>query len=423
MSLPYLEAMSFATSPATTPVRIAFLFVPNGINMAEWTPGAAGVLELSSTLAPLINVKSSLNVISGLAQMNAFAGADGPGDHARSCATWLTGVHPRKTAGADIEVGISADQVAAQKIGDRTQFASLELGCEHGALAGNCDSGYSCAYSSSVSWRGVSTPNAKDVNPRAVFERLFGSVDTLEAAASRSIRKAKRQSILDFVLEDAHSLSLQLGGRDRVKIEEYLESVRDIERRLQVVEARSTTNIDKSLIPKGIPQDRGEHIRLMGDMMILAFQADMTRVCTLMFANEGSNRPYREIEITDGHHDISHHGNDLSKLAKKQQIDSFHVKQLAYILEKMNSLKEGGSTLLDNTALVYGGGISDGNRHNHDELPILVAGKAGGKLKTNRHIVLPNQTPMNNLLLSMLDYVGVDVEQLGDSTGKLNGLF
>lgn len=423
ISLPFLEAMSVAATPAS-PTRMAFLFVPNGINMAQWTPAAAGALELTPTLAPLAKVKSSLNVLSGLAQMNAFAGADGPGDHARSCAAWLTGVHPRKTAGADIEVGISADQVAALHIGDKTEFASLELGCERGALAGDCDSGYSCAYSSSVSWRGPATPNAKEVNPRAVFERLFGNVDTVEAAASRAKRAATRSSILDFVMEDTKGLRGQLGGRDQVKLDEYLESVRDIEKRLQAIErAPSAPKVDAAMVPKSTPQDRGEHIRLMGDMMVLAFQADLTRICTMMLANEGSNRPYREIEITDGHHDISHHGNDPAKLEKKKLIDTFHVQQLAYILEKMQATKEPGGTMLDNTILLYGGGISDGNRHNHDELPLLLAGKGGGKLKTGRHMVFPSQTPMNNLLLSMLDYCGVDVEKLGDSTGKLQGLF
>lgn len=393
--------------------------------MAQWTPATTGALELSPTLMSLKNVKTSLNVISGLAQMNAFAGADGPGDHARSCAAWLTGVHPRKTAGADIEVGISADQVAAQFLGKKTQFASLEIGCEHSALAGNCDSGYSCAYSSSISWRGPSTPNAKDVNPRAVFERFFGSADSVEAAASRAIRNQKRKSILDFVLEDANSLSKTLGGKDKFKLEEYLESVRDIERRLVAAEvgAANSPKIDGIQVPKGNLQDRGEHIRLMGDMMILAFRADLTRICTFMFANEGSNRPYREIEITDGHHDISHHGNDPAKLEKKMKIDTFHVEQLAYILEKMAATKDINGSLLDNSILVYGGGISDGNKHNHDDLPILVAGRAGGKLKANRHLVVPSQTPMNNLLLSCLDYVGVDFEKLGDSTGNLQGVF
>ena len=426
MALPFLDAMSPATAFGQTsksaPVRMAFLFVPNGINMAAWTPTSVGALELSPTLQALSKVKGQINVVTGLAQMNAFAGADGPGDHARSCAAWLTGVHPFKTAGADIKLGISADQVAAQHIGKLTKFPSLELGCERGGTSGDCDSGYSCAYSSSVSWRGASTPNAKEVNPRAVFERLFGNGNSAEEAVNYGQRQVARRSILDFVLEDASTLISRLGARDQEKIEEYLQGVREIEQRLANFEKLNPVAAVSS-VPKSAPQDRGEHIRLVGDMMVLAFQADLTRICTMMFANEGSNRPYREIGITDGHHDISHHGNDQGKLDKKKQIDTFHVEQLAYILEKMQSVKEGTGTLLDNTMLVYGGGISDGNRHNHDDLPLIVAGHAGGKLKSDRHLVFPSQTPMNNLFLSMLDYVGVDVEKLGDSTGKLQGLF
>jgi len=423
LALPYLDAMTLAQSAkSAAPVRTAFLFVPNGVNMASWTPTSTGALELSPTLQALAKVKSQINVVTGLAQMNAFAGADGPGDHARSCAAWLTGVHPFKTAGSDIKLGISADQVAAQHIGKLTKFPSLELGCERGGTSGDCDSGYSCAYSSSISWRGPSTPNAKEVNPRAVFERLFGNGNSAEEAANYGQRQIARRSILDFVLEDASSLINRLGARDQEKIEEYLQGVREIEQRLANFEKQNPV-AGVAEVPKSAPQDRGEHIRLVGDMMVLAFQADLTRVCTMMFANEGSNRPYREIGITDGHHDISHHGNDPSKLDKKQQIDTFHVAQLAYILEKMQSVKEGAGTLLDNTMLVYGGGISDGNRHNHDDLPLIVAGRAGGKLKSDRHLVFPSQTPMNNLFLSMLDYVGVDVEKLGDSTGKLQGLF
>lgn len=427
MALPYLEAMSpltaLAQTPQAAPVRMAFLFVPNGVNMADWTPAATGALELTKTLQPLANVKGQLNVLTGLAQMNAFANGDGPGDHARSCAAWLTGVHPFKTSGADIKLGVSADQVAAQHIGKATKFASLELGCERGGTSGDCDSGYSCAYSSNISWRGPQTPNAKEVNPRAVFERLFGNGDSIEEAANLGQRQIARRSILDFVMEDANAMLGRLGARDQEKVDEYLQSVREIEQRLVAFE-QGHPALGAANVPKGVPQDRGEHVRLIGDMIVLAFQSDLTRVATLMFANEGSNRPYREIEITDGHHDISHHGNDPGKLARKQQIDLYHVQQLAYILDRMQAIKEpGGGTLLDNSLILYGGGISDGNRHNHDDLPLLLAGRGGGKVKGGRHMVFPSQTPMNNLFLTMLDSVGVDVEQLGDSTGKLQGLF
>jgi len=430
LALPMLEVMAPTTALAQTvkaqPVRMAFAFVPNGINMEQWTPAAAGPLEITPILEPLRELKGSLNVITGLAQNNAAALGDGPGDHARSTATWLTGVHCKKTAGADIHNGISADQVAAQSIGGRTRFPSLEIGCERGGLNGDCDSGYSCAYSSNISWRSATTPVAKEVNPRQVFERLFGNGDAIEALESRAKRAKYERSILDFVAEDTDALRGRLGKHDQMKLEEYLQSVREVEQRLVRMEKDTKQVAPPSQVkaPIGVPQDRGEHIRLMGDMMVLAFQADLTRICTFMLANDGSNRPYREIGISEGHHDISHHGNDAAKLDKKRQIDTFHMTQMAYVLKKMQGIQElDGRTLLDNTVLVYGAGISDGNRHNHDHLPVLVAGRGGGRLRAGRHMVVAEQTPMNNLFLSMLDFVGVKVETLGDSTGKLQGLF
>lgn len=427
MALPFLEAMAPTAAAQTArvaPVRMAFMFVPNGINMAGWTPAQAGALELTPILAPLKNVQSSVNVLTGLAQMNAFALGDGPGDHARSTAAWLTGVHPRKTAGSDIKAGISVDQVAAQKIGNATRFASLEIGCERGAMAGDCDSGYSCAYSSNISWRSENTPNAKEINPRLVFERLFGSGDEIDMAESRAKRDLYKKSILDFVMEDAELLKARLGVRDQQKIDEYFAGVRELEQRLVKFEKENAQlAVSGVQVPRGIPQNRGEHIRLMGDMMILAFQGDLTRVCTFMYANDGSNRPYREIGINEGHHDVSHHGKNPDKIAKKEQIDLFHMRQLAYILEKMKSIQEGDRCLLDNCMVVYGAGISDGDRHNHDDLPILIAGNAGGRLQTGRHLVYKPHTPMNNLFLSMLDRVGVPLDSLGDSTGKLSELF
>jgi len=428
MALPFLEAMAplsaMAQSVKQQPVRMAYMFVPNGISMPHWTPAASGPLgELPSLLQPLAEVKDSINLLTGLTQHNAFALGDGPGDHARSTATWLTGVHIKKTSGSDIECGISADQVAASQIGHLTRFPSLEIGCERGAVAGDCDSGYSCAYSSNVSWRSANTPNAKEVNPRLVFERLFGS-GTDEDPEARARRERYRLSVLDFVMEDAAKLKGQLGKRDQQKLEEYLAGVREIEKRLETVETESLkaalAGVQK---PGGVPPDYGEHIRLMGDMMVLAFQADLTRIATFMFANDGSNRSYNMIGVSEGHHDMSHHGNDTYKLEQKRKIDLFHMQQLAYILKKMDSIKELDGTLLDNSMIVYGAGISDGNKHNHDDLPILMAGRAGGRLKTGQHMVYPNHTPMNNLFLSMLDRVGVKVEKLGDSTGKLQGLF
>ncbi|MCU0315937.1 MAG: DUF1552 domain-containing protein [Fimbriimonadaceae bacterium] len=427
VSLPFLEAMmprsAMASVPKAKAVRMAFLFVPNGIDMANWTPASVGSsYELPAILKPLQPVRGSVNVLTGLAQLKANANGDGPGDHARSTATWLTGVQARKTAGSDIRVGQSIDQLAAQYVGKDSKFASLELGCERSGLAGDCDSGYSCAYTSNVSWRTENTPVAKEVNPRLVFERLFGSGAGSEQAEARAKRDLYRKSVLDFVREDASSLKDRLGARDSQKMEEYFAAIRDVERRLIAFEASSPAVIGAKA-PEGIPSTRADHIRLMGDMMILAFQADLTRVCTFMFGNEGQNRPFREIDIHEGHHDLSHHGKDNDKLGKKKKIDLYHVEQLAYILTKMQSIEEGDRTLLDNTMLVYGGGISDGDRHNHDDLPILLCGRGGGALPSGRHMKFSSPTPMTNLFLTMIDHMGMPVERFGDSTGKLQGIF
>ena len=429
VALPMLECMmpltALAQSVKARPNRMAFVFVPNGMNMDAFRPKAVGVgYDLPEILQPLAPVRESVSVLTGLAQRNAFALGDGPGDHARSTAVWLTGVKIKKTDGADIQCAVSVDQVAAQSIGDQTKFASLEIGCERGAMAGNCDSGYSCAYSSSISWRGPATPNAKEVSPRAVFERLFGSGATSEEAEAKAKRDLYNKSVLDFVIEDASRLKSQLGARDQLKLDEYLDGVREIEKRILAFEGQENAEVLAGIeIPgKGIPRDRGEHIRLMSDMMVLAFQTDMTRVCTFMFANDGSNRPYQEIGISEGHHDISHHGKDEIKLRKKKEIDVFHARQLAYLLQKMQVIQEVDGTLLDNSMVVFGAGISDGDRHNHDDLPILLCGKGGGRLPAAQHFRFPNNTPMNNLFVTMLDKVGVDVETLGDSNGNLKEL-
>ena len=432
LALPLLEAMLPLSARAQSggksaaPVRVAFLFVPNGMNMTDWTPAAEGKeWALPFLMEPLAPVKESLTVFSGLSQHNADALGDGGGDHARSAATWLTGCHPHKTSGADIKAGISADQIAAQYAGRTTRYASLELGCERGGLAGDCDSGYSCAYSNSIAWRGESTPVAKETDPRLVFDRLFGTdADGAgQIGTNDKSRQLYQHSVLDFVLDDANRLGRTLGGHDKQKLDEYLTGVRELERRLALVARQNAAGENKSLVgmsrPSAVPQDYAEHVRLMGDMMVLAFQADLTRVCTFMFANEGSNRSYRQIGIAEGHHELSHHGNAADKLAKIRQINRFHVEQLAYIAKKMQAIKEGSSTLLDNTLLVYGGGISDGNRHNHNDLPVILLGKGGNKIKTNRHVRLPDQTPMTNLFVSMFDRMGIPVEKIGDSTGKL----
>jgi Protein of unknown function (DUF1552) len=429
IALPFLEAMGPTLALAdvkrsAAPKHMAFIYIPNGAHMEAWTPAAEGVnFVLPPTLEPLKPLQDRLFVLSGLTLNTARPLGDGPGDHARAMSAFLTGAHPRKTYGADIKIGVSADQVAAQKIGQETRFPSLELGCEGGKLAGNCDSGYSCAYSSNLSWRTETTPNAKEINPRLVFERLFGNQIKGDADANRAKRERYKKSILDFVNEDARKLRMKLGAPDQRKLDEYLSSLREVETRItrasQLPEAKAPNGI---VIPGAVPQDYQEHLRLMCDLMVLAFQADLTRVATFVFANDGSNRSYKLIDVAEGHHDLSHHGGNKEKQAKIAKINRFHITQFAYLLEKMKAVQESEGTLLDNSMIVMGGGIGDGNRHNHDELPILLAGKGGGTLKPGRHIRYKKETPLANLYLGMLDRIGAPTEKLGDSTGKLESL-
>jgi Protein of unknown function (DUF1552) len=432
VGLPWLEAMAAGAawgdgpSPGkgnAAPRRMAFLYVPNGVHMADWTPREAGSgFQIPLTLKPLEAYKDDLLVLTGLAQHNAEALGDGPGDHARSLACFLTGAHPLKTDGAGIRVGISVDQVAAEKVGRQTRLPSLEIGIERGAQSGNCDSGYSCAYSSNISWRSANMPMAKEINPKLVFDRLFASRLHEGSPADQMKRHDYQKSILDLVLDDAQQLQRRLGSSDRRKIDEYLTAVREVELRIT-----RTGNAAKRLPangvtrPKGIPDDIGEHIRLMFDLIALSFQCDATRICTFMYANEGSNRNYPSINVTDGHHDLSHHGGDVKKHEKLKIINRFHIEQFAYLLGKLKSISEGAGSLLDSAMIVYGSGISDGDRHNHDDLPILMAGKGGGTIKTGRHLKVKPQ-PLNNLYLAMLDRVGVSLDSLGDSTGRLQKL-
>ena len=432
ITLPLLEAMlPVKTALALTetaakkafPTRLAFLYVPNGINMAEWTPQEIGSnFELPFALEPLKDLKSDISVLSGLTCDKARPHGDGGGDHARAQSAFLTGSQARKTDGANIRVGISADQVAAQRIGRHTKLPSLELGCERGMNAGNCDSGYSCAYSANMSWRGEATPMSKEIDPRAVFERLFGNANQNETAESRAKRDLYQKSILDFVLEDARSLKSKLGVTDQRKLDEYLTAVRELEVRIQRVEATAAQMPDASK-PSGIPKEYREHVRLMADMMVLAFQSDCTRVSTLMLANDGSNRSYGMIGVNDGHHETSHHGRNKEKLAKIAKINRFHIEQFAYFLQKLKSIKEGDGTLLDHCLIAYGSGISDGDAHNHDNLPILLAGHGNGTVQQGRHVRYPKETPVTNLWLSMIDRAGATgVDKLGDSTGRLENI-
>jgi hypothetical protein len=426
VALPLLEAMQpgllFSAPAVKPPRRMAFLYVPNGIHMQDWKPKEVGSkFDLPATLKPLAPYRDQLTVLTGLTADKARPNGDGPGDHARAMSAFLTGCQPRKTAGANIKAGISADQFAAQQIGKLTKFASLEIGCEGGRQAGNCDSGYSCAYSSTISWRAESSPVAKEINPRLVFQRLF-SVGGKSADSWK--RDAYKKSLLDFVAEDARSLKGRLGAIDQRKLDEYLTGVREIEQRLvraeKVPDVKGVPGGYKA--PTGLPKDRKEHLRLLADMLVLAFQADLTRIATFVFANEGSNRPYREIDVPEGHHDLSHHRGKKEKQEKIQKINFFHVEQLAYFISRLKAVKEGEGTLLDQCMIAYGSGNSDGNRHNHDDLPVLLLGKGGGSIKAGRHLMYPRNTPVNNLWVSMLDRLDVKVEQLGDSTGRLKDL-
>jgi hypothetical protein len=426
VALPLLDAMTpiVSAAPASaSPLRAAFMYVPNGIHMADWTPKGEGSLtELPSILSPLKPHVNQLNVFSGLALDKAKANGDGPGDHARAQASFLTGRQARKTNGADIRIGQSADQWIASHIGDNTKFSSLEIGVEGGKQAGNCDSGYSCAYQSNFSWRNDTTPNAKEIDPRLVFDRLFGNGSSKDQDKNRAQRDAYNKSILDFVNEEAKSLSNDLGAADKRKMEEYLTAVRELELRIErakEVKNAKTTFKPSMAAPTGIPKDVQEHMRIMGDMMVLAFQADLTRVATFPLANDGSGRPYPMIGVPEGHHDLSHHGNDAKKQEKIKKINTFHIEQLAYIVGKLKAAKEGDKSLLDQILLVYGSGIGDGNRHNHDDLPIIMLGGGGGKVKGGRHLKFAKDTPLMNLYLAMFDRFGCPTKTFGDSTGVL----
>lgn len=426
IALPLLDAMAPAFSAApragsTPPCRMALAYVPNGVIMEDWTPMADGPgFELKPILEPLAEYRQHMLLLSGLTHNNGRALGDGPGDHARAAASYLTGVHPRKTAGASIRNGVSVDQVAAQAVGGRTRFPSIELGCEDGRQAGNCDSGYACAYSNNISWRSETSPMPPEINPRLVFERLFGA-DAGQDPAERARRRRYRKSILDFVQDDTRQLKGELGPADRRKLDEYLYAVRDIEKRIQIAES-DPSQIDPSIAkPAGVPVEYANHVRLMFDLMTVAFQADLTRIATFMFAREGSNRTYREIGVNEAHHGLTHHRNDQEKIRKISQINRFHMQQFAGFVGRLASVPDGDGTLLDHSLVVYGSGIADGNRHTHHDLPVLVLGGRGA-IKTGRHVRYPAETPMTNLYLSLLDRMGVDVEGLGDSTGKLQGL-
>jgi hypothetical protein len=425
LALPWLDAMSplRAASPAPArPLRMAFVYVPNGVNMEDWTPATTGTdFALPKILEPLAPVRSDLQIISGLAHRTAYPNGDGPGDHARASASFLTGVQARKTTAMDVRAGVSVDQIAAAHVGNQTRLPSLEISCDKGQRAGSCDSGYSCAYQFNLAWKTPTTPLPPEVDPRLVFERLFSNGSLRETEESRARRQQANKSILDFVLTDAQQLQRGLGVNDRQKLDEYLTSVREIEQRIERAEKMSVATPDYPT-PGGIPRDYEQHLCVMFDLLALAFQTDTTRVSSFMIAHDGSNRSYPAIGVPDGHHDISHHGGNAEKKTKIAKINRFHMTQFARFLERLKSVREGEGTLLDNCMIVYGSGIADGNAHSHHDLPVLLAGRGGGAFGGGRHLRYAKDTPMSNLYLAMLERMGVKEQRFGDSTEVLRGL-
>ena len=421
LALPFLDAMmpAFAAPGAKPACRMLVNYVPNGIVMKDWLPAAPGSdFAMPRILQPMEPWRDKITVVDGLAQHFGMANEDGTGDHARAAGTYLTGVHIRKTGGGDIEAGISMDQIAARQLGSRTRIPSLELTCEDGRLAGVCDSGYSCAYSNSISWRSATTPGSAEIDPRAVFETLFGREDPDPAVRRRD------SSILDWVLGEKHTLETQLGSGDKSRLDEYMTSVREIEVRIQKASAQPELNQGKLKIekPEAIPAQLTDHLRLMYDLLRLAFQTDSTRIATLMVGREGSLRSYDEIGVPESHHPITHHQGRADLIEKVTRINVHHVRLFSEFVASLARIDDGDGSLLDHSMILYGGGLADGNSHQHDHLPTMLAGGACGSIRTGRFIQAAPRTPVTNLYISMLGRMGVNVDRLGDSTGKLSEL-
>ncbi|SRR5579871_29549 len=427
VALPVLDCMTPAlhASTVSAPVRMAFVYVPNGIIMRDWNPSYEGALStLPRILKPLEPMRDDILLLGNLTHNGGRALLDGAGDHGRCCGAYLTGVHPKKTT-VDIKAGISCDQIVANQIGQQTKFPSLELGLEDARQAGDCDSGYSCAYTNNLAWKSETQPLPPVLDPRALFERLFGDGAELTPEA-RALQARNRRSILDFVSSDTKRLETGLGPSDRRKLDEYLTSIREVETRISRAEkdnAQIDPHMDK---PYGVPADFAEHFAMMTDMMTIAFQADLTRVATFLVTHEGTSRSYRELEIPDGHHPLTHHRGQAELIEKVTKINAYHLQQFAAWIQKLKNTREGTGSLLDHSMIVYGAGLSDGNRHTHEDLPTLIAGRGddgrGNSFKTGRRIVARKETPMCNMFLTMMDRMGVHAEEFGDSTGRLEGL-
>src|SRR5262245_6269427 len=421
VALPFLDSMTPAfAQEAKRPIRMAFMQTPNGImNLKnEWTPAKEGAdWEMTRTLEPLAPFRNNLVVPSGLDQQQA-AGLDGEvgGDHPRACTAWLTGTHAKMTAGADLRAGITADQVAAKEFGKYTQLASLEIGLESSEVVGACESAYGCAYYDTISWANETTPLPMENRPRVIFERLFG--DTTDPKQVAILRKEDR-SILDAINADVKGMRVKVGGTDRSKIDQYLDAIRDVERRMQLAEKQDVQALPIGS-PVGAPEIFSDYFRLMADLMVLAWQTDMTRVISFQMGHETSGRAYPELGFGDAHHPCTHHQGDPEKIAKTTQINILHTKMLSYFLGKLRATKDGDSNLLDNSMVLYGAGLSDANLHLYTNLSLVLAAGKNTGIKGGMHVKYPNRTPMTNLLLTMLDVANVPkVEKLGDSTGRL----
>jgi Protein of unknown function (DUF1552) len=426
LSLPFLEAMLPAQTPlaktaANPQIRLGLCFMPHGAVMANWTPAEEGALKLSSTLRPLEPYKDQVVVVSNLVhRMAGPQGAgDNGGDHTRCPAVFLNGVHPKRTDGADIYAGTTIDQIAAAKIGQDTLLPSLEVAIEdYSGLVGSCDVGFSCTYMNTISWRTPTSPMPMEINPRVVFDRMFGDGATRE---ERLQRIETQRSILDVVSGQIRRLQGSLGPNDRNRVAEYLDTMREIERRIQFSEKQSSnSNLDVPASPSGIPENYIDHTKLMFDLMTLAYQADITRISTFMMAREVSYRTFPELGISEAFHPASHHQNNPARLEALAKINTHHVSLLSYFLGRLKNTPDGDGNLLDHSLVLYGSAMSNSNIHNHGPLPVLVAGGAAGRMKGGRHLKYPEGTPMANLLLSILDKAGVPQESVGDSTGRLS---
>jgi hypothetical protein len=428
LALPLLDSMVPALAAARTTAakavpRLGVVYVPNGIHMNLWTPEADGAgFAFTPILKPVEAFRDRLLLLTGMSDKpgNALPG-EGAGDHARASATFLTGVHAKKTDGADLRAGVSLDQIAAQHLGRETQLGSLELALDSNEFLGACDAGYSCAYSNTLCWRTPTTPLPMESDPRAVFERLFGTSDSTDLAARRA-RIEEEKSILDAVTAKVSDLKRRLGARDNLKLDEYLSAIRDVERRIQKAEEQSGRQLPVVERPAGIPSTFEEHARLMFDLQVLAYQTDLTRVITFMMGREVSSRAYPEIGVPDPHHPLSHHQQDTGKIEKLIKINVFHMQMFAYYLEKLRNTPDGDGSLLDSVMIVYGSGMSDGNSHSHLNLPILLAGGGGGQLSGGRHLRYERDTPHTNLFVSLLEKLGIPTESFGDSNGKAEHL-